>query len=161
MNAMTCGEELRAIGAAPKLSPGPFASDLLSKFEGSATSEFLRPGPEVVNASIPVFFIGRNRHGLWVARDAEGRHGGIFWRQQSALDFAHRSARPTGCAAVFPQVPFELDIENAGNRFAARLGSLFGKITQAVKRRLGDFRLLLKFRFLDLITPGNRHPTSI
>jgi hypothetical protein len=156
MNAMTYGEEFRAIGAAPKLSPGPFASDLLPKFEGFATSPFLRPGPEIVNASIPVFFIGRNRHDLWVARDAEGRHGGIFWRQRSALDFAHRSARPSGCATVFPQTRFELDIENAGNRFAARFGpmrrlatrtrqravAVAGKMAQAVKRRLGDFRLL-------------------
>ena len=124
MNAMTCGEEFRAIGAAPELSLGPFASDLLPKFEAFATSPFLRPGPEVVNASIPVFFIGRNRHGLWVARDAEGRRGGIFWRQRSAVDFAHRNTAPTGCATVFPQARFELDIENAGNPFAARLGPL-------------------------------------
>jgi hypothetical protein len=156
MNAMTCGEEFRAIGAAPELSLGPFASDLLPKFEAFATSPFLRPGPEVVNASIPVFFIGRNRHGLWVARDAEGRRGGIFWRQRSAVDFAHRNTAPTGCATVFPQARFELDIENAGNRFAPRLGpmtrlvtrtrqralAVAGKMAQAVKRRLGDFRLL-------------------
>jgi hypothetical protein len=156
MNATTYHEEFRAIGAGSKRSPGSFASDVLPKFEGFVTSPFLRPDPDIVNASIPVFFIGRNRNGLWVARDAEAKRGGIFWRRQSALDFAHCNARPTGCATVFLQARFELDIENAGNPFAARLGplmrlamrprqraaALIGKMTQAVKRRLGDFRLL-------------------
>jgi hypothetical protein len=156
MNAMTYREEFRAIGARSKLSPGPLASDVLPKFEGFATSPFLRPGPDIVSASIPVFFIGRNRNGLWVARDAEGKRGGIFWRRQSALDFAHCNAWSTGCATVFLQARFELDIENAGNRFAVRLGplmrlamrarqrtvALIGQMRQAVNRRLGDFRLL-------------------
>ena len=156
MNVITYHEEFRAIGAGSKRSPGSFASDVLPKFEGFVTSPFLRPDRDIVNASIPVFFIGRNRNGLWVARDAEAKRGGIFWRRQSALHFAHWDAQPTGCATVFLQARFELDIENAGNPFAARLGplmrlamrprqraaALIGKMTQAVKRRLGDFRLL-------------------
>jgi hypothetical protein len=142
MNAMTYQEEFRAIDAGSRRSPEPFASDVLPKFESFVTSPFLRPDPDIVSASIPVFFIGRNRNGLWVARDAEGKRGGIFWRRQSALDFAHCNARPTRAATVLLQDRFELDIENAGNPFAARLGSLIGKMSQAVKRRLGDFRLL-------------------
>ncbi len=152
MNAMTYVEEFRGMGAGSKLSPGPFASDLLPKF---AVTPFLRPGPEVVNESILVFFIGRNRNGLWVARDARGKRGGIFWCKQSALRFANRNAGPTGCALVFPQARFELDIENAGNPVVAHLGPLMrlvmrprqrtaafiGKLTQAVKRRLRGFRV--------------------
>jgi hypothetical protein len=157
MNAMTYAEEFRGMGAGPKLSPGPPASYLLPKFESFAVMPFLRPGPEVVNESIPVFFVGRNRDGLWVARDAKGKRGGIFWRKQSALRFANRSAGPTGCALVFPQARFELDIENAGNPVVAHLGPLLhlatrprqrtaafiGKMTQAVMRRLKDFRVPL------------------
>jgi hypothetical protein len=156
MKAMAHGEEFRGLSAGAKLSPGPPASDALPKGEGLAITPFLRPGPEVVHESIPVFFIGRNRDGLWVARDAEGKLGGIFWRKKSALRFAHRSAWPTGCAAVFPQARFELDIENAGNPVVAQLGPLkrlamrprqrtaafIGKMTQAAKRRLQDFRFL-------------------
>jgi len=35
-----------------------------------------RPDPRVLSASIPLFFIGRNKYGFWVARAAEGRVGG-------------------------------------------------------------------------------------
>src|SRR5579863_7688452 len=71
----------------------------------------------VVNASIPTFFVGRNRDGFWVARDAKGEHGGIFLFRNSALAFARRASRPLGCATVFPSERFELDVENQGNPF--------------------------------------------
>jgi hypothetical protein len=47
-----------------------------------------RPDPSVLSETIPLFFIGRNREGFWVARDAHGRVGGIFVLKQSALKFA-------------------------------------------------------------------------
>lgn len=71
--------------------------------------------PGVVSASIPTFFVGRNRDGFWIARDAKGEHGGIFLFRNSALAFARRASRPFGCAAVFPSERFELDVENQGN----------------------------------------------
>lgn len=37
-----------------------------------------RPGPALLSEAIPLFFIGRNKDGLWVAREADGRIGGIF-----------------------------------------------------------------------------------
>jgi hypothetical protein len=76
----------------------------------------LRPlDPDVISASIPAFFIGRNKAGLWVARDANGRVGGLFLFKSSAIDFANRQSAPARCALVFPTETFELDIENQGN----------------------------------------------
>lgn len=64
--------------------------------------------------SDPAFFIGRNHSGFWVARDANGKSGGLFWSREAALRFA-RATWPDGCATIFPQGRFELDIENGGN----------------------------------------------
>ncbi|MBR0784420.1 hypothetical protein [Bradyrhizobium iriomotense] len=76
----------------------------------------LRPlDPDVVSAAIPAFFIGRNRAGLWVAREANGRVGGLFLFKSSAVDFANRQSAPQRCALVFPTETFELDVENRGN----------------------------------------------
>jgi hypothetical protein len=71
--------------------------------------------PDVVSTAIPAFFIGRNRAGLWVARAADGRTGGVFLLRSSAIAFANRLSRPVGCAMVFPSQTFELDVENRGN----------------------------------------------
>lgn len=76
----------------------------------------LRPlDPDVVSAAIPAFFIGRNSAGLWVAREANGRAGGLFLFKSSAMDFANRQSAPARCALVFPTEAFELDVENRGN----------------------------------------------
>jgi hypothetical protein len=103
-----------------KLSLGPLASDTFPKPEHFAVTPFTRPGAEVLSESIPVFFIGRNRDGFWVARDAEGKFGGLFWRKEGALRFARRHVGPVGCATVFPQDRFELDVENSGNPFVTQ-----------------------------------------
>jgi hypothetical protein len=85
-----------------------------------ASAAVLKPlDPEVVSASIPAFFIGRNKAGLWVARGANGRVGGLFLFKSSAIDFANRQSRPERCALVFPTETFELDIENRGNPLIA------------------------------------------
>jgi hypothetical protein len=76
----------------------------------------LRPlDPDVVSAAIPAFFIGRNSAGLWVAREANERVGGLFLFKSSAVDFANRQSAPQRCALVFPTETFELDVENRGN----------------------------------------------
>jgi hypothetical protein len=106
MGVMTYSKEL--VSAAP-LTPNAAAA-----FEPAAVS-FQRPGPDVLSETIPVVFIGRNRDGFWVVRDAEARFGGLFWRKQAALDFAKTNASTGGYAAVFPQLRFELDMENHGN----------------------------------------------
>ena len=71
--------------------------------------------PDVISTAIPAFFIGRNSAGLWVAREANGRVGGLFLFKSSAVDFANRQSAPARCALVFPSETFELDVENRGN----------------------------------------------
>jgi hypothetical protein len=108
--------------------------------------------PRSHSEAIPAFFIGRNKDGFWIARDAKGRIGGIFLLENSALSFAKRHNQPGGCATIFPSHRFELDLENNGNPLALQLGSLMrlrrraaafvGKVTEALKRRLEDFHAL-------------------
>lgn len=83
--------------------------------------------PDIVSSSIPAFFIGRNKAGLWVAREARGRVGAIFLFKSSAVEFAHRQGRPAQCALVFPSETFELDIENRGNPLVAQLAQWIGQ----------------------------------
>jgi hypothetical protein len=119
MSAMTYSDELPGTVAGQKLPSG--SPDAAAKREHAVTS-FQRPGPEILNRTIPAVFIGRNRNGVWVARDADGKFGGLFWRKGAAVRFAKANAGPAGCAAVFPQARFELDLDNSGNPFLGRLG---------------------------------------
>lgn len=86
-----------------------------------------RPDPGVLSESIPLFFIGRNESGLWVARDAEGRKGGIFLFKRSALRFAAKNSGAPGCATMFLSERLELDVDNQGN-------SLIGWVNAAMRR---------------------------
>ena len=97
-------------------------------------AQFQPLDPDIVNEAIPAFFIGRNKEGFWVARDAKGRIGGIFLLENSALSFARRNSRPAGCATIFPSERFELDLENKGNPLAAQLGSLIHLATRFRER---------------------------
>ena len=87
-------------------------------------AQFQPLDPGIVNEAIPAFFIGRNKEGFWVARDVNGKIGGIFLLENSALSFARRNSRPAGCATIFPSERFELDLENSGNPLVPRLGPL-------------------------------------
>ncbi len=80
-----------------------------------------RPNADVVSDTIPLFYVGRNKHGLWVARKAEDGSGGLFLFKQSALRFADESSQPGGCATMFIEEPFELDGESQGSLFVAAL----------------------------------------
>jgi hypothetical protein len=81
-----------------------------------------RPDSNVVSDAIPLFFIGRNNDGFWVARAADRRIGGLFLRKQSALRFSQQISKPLGCAIMMLPEGLELDIENRGGRVAACLG---------------------------------------
>src|ERR1700743_3759151 len=98
----------------------------------SACFQPLDPG--IVNASIPTFFVGRNRDGFWLARDFKGENGGIFLFKDSALAFARRASRPLGCAIILLSERFELDVENQGNPFARFLKPLWRLVTAASAR---------------------------
>lgn len=76
-----------------------------------------RPAPDIINPSIPVFFIGRNSDGLWVACDTDKRVGGIFLFKQSAVRFADSKSPAPGCAKIFLTDILEFDGRNKDNRF--------------------------------------------
>lgn len=84
-----------------------------------ATARLKPLDPDVVSVAIPAFFIGRNRAGLWVARESRGRAGGLFLFRSSAIGFARQHSAPARCALVFPTRTFELDVENQGNPLVA------------------------------------------
>ena len=143
MSAMTYGGELLGTAAGQKLPSEP--SDAPPKSEHAVTS-FQRPGPEVLSRAIAVVFIGRNRNGVWVARDAEGKFGGLFWRKGAALRFAKANAGPAGCATVFPQARFELDLDNSGNPFLGRLGIVNRLLVRPARRLTAMIRKLAQAR---------------
>ena len=88
-----------------------------------------RPDAGVLSKSIPLFFIGRNRNGLWVAREAEGHTGGVFLLKQSALHFAQRKSAPVGCATMFLAEPM-LDTENLGSPLVRWIDAALGRLSQ-------------------------------
>lgn len=93
------------------------------RFAASTTpSQFpRRPDAGALSEAIPLFYIGRNKSGLWVVREAAGCGGGLFLFKQSAARFARRQSEPAGCAMMFLAEAFELDVENQGSRVAALL----------------------------------------
>jgi hypothetical protein len=94
----------------------------------------LRPNLQVLSEAIPLFYICQNRHGFWIARDAEGWSGGLFLRRQSALRFARQKSLPTGCAIMPLGETVELDIENQGNHIAVPLGIAIDFVTRRAPR---------------------------
>lgn len=135
---------------------GERSGNLPAEEPAKVTTEFRPLDGDIVNEAIPAFFIGRNMEGFWVARDVNGKIGGIFLLENSAVSFARRNSRPAGCATIFPSERIELDLENQGNPLAAQLGWLnrlamhgrqrmaafIGDMTEAVRRRLKDFHVL-------------------
>jgi hypothetical protein len=109
-------EAIKPEGELPRTLPAEESTRLTTSFQPLDTS--------IVSEAIPVFFIGRNREGFWVARDVKGRIGGIFLFESSALSFARRKSRRTGCATIYQSETFELDLKNGGNPFIAHLGTL-------------------------------------
>ena len=103
-----------------------------------------RPDPEILSEAIPLFFIGRNKDGFWVAREADGRIGGIFLRKQSALRFANGSAQPGGCAIMFLSERFELDVENKGNPFVVHLAPARRVVSQLAQRAAARAAAIVK-----------------
>jgi hypothetical protein len=61
-----------------------------------------------LNEAIPLVAIGRNRAGLWVARDCDSSIGRAFIFKGSAVRFAKRMKRPGACALMFVNDGLEL-----------------------------------------------------
>jgi hypothetical protein len=113
--------------ARPTIAPGLESerSGIFPADARAAAGAPFRPlDPDIVNETIPAFFIGRNKEGFWVARDVNGRIGGIFLLENSALSFARRNCQPAGCATIYLSERFELDLANAGNPLVQQLASL-------------------------------------
>jgi len=117
--------------------------------ELASTATPFRPlDASIVSDAIPAFFIGRNKDGFWVARDAKGRNGGLFLLKASAVWFAKAQGGPAGCATIFLTDRFELDLKNSGNPLIPLLRPLMrlalhlqqralagvGQITAAIER---------------------------
>lgn len=119
MSAMTYSSNLR--GDDRNLTIGMRTVSAGEEPESAASTSFVRPAPEDLSEAIPVFFIGRNARGHWVARGADGKHGGLFWRKQAAIRFAATCAWPERCATIFPAGNIELDLENQGNPLLAHI----------------------------------------
>ena len=97
----------------------------------AATQLPRRPDASALSEAIPLFYIGRNKYGVWVARAAEAPSGGLFLFKQSAARFARRQSEPHGCAMMFLAEPFELDVVNQGSRVAG----LFAAASKVMARR--------------------------
>jgi hypothetical protein len=85
----------------------------------------------VLSDSIPLFFVGRNRSGFWVARESQGRCGGLFLFKDSAVRFARKKSSPRGCATMLVERTIELNVPNQGNRLVEPIGT----IIDVVRRR--------------------------
>jgi hypothetical protein len=115
----------------PCTRPESFAARTPVRAE-TPSSELQPLGEDILSVAIPTFFIGRNKSGLWIARESRGRIGGIFLLKSSALAFARAQSGSVPCAFVFPSGRFELDLENDGNPLARHVESLLH-----IARRLG------------------------
>jgi hypothetical protein len=103
--------------------------------EPAGTATPFRPlDASILSETIPAFFIGRNKDGFWVARDAKGRIGGLFLLRASAASFARTQSGPTGCATIFPTDRFELDLKNSGNPLIPYLRPLM-RLAQHLRQR--------------------------
>jgi hypothetical protein len=125
----------------PQQAPGrPFApgehAGISPVGEPATAAVQFRPlDSDIVNDAIPAFFIGRNKDGFWVAREAKGSIGGIFLLEISALAFARKNSEPVGSATIFPSERFELDLENNGNPLVGWLGRLM-RVAMRARRRI-------------------------
>jgi hypothetical protein len=90
---------------------------------GSAHKFPQRPDATMISEAIPLYYIAQNHTGFWLAREANGRTGGLFLLKRSALRFARNMSEPAGCAMMFLAEPFELDVENQGSRFTRLLAA--------------------------------------
>jgi hypothetical protein len=91
-----------------------------------------RPDAHVFSCVIRLFFIGRNKNGFWIAREARGRTGGMFLLRRSAHRFAQRASAPHGCATMFLAKIFELDTRNAGNPVLGWLDAALGPVSRFI-----------------------------
>jgi hypothetical protein len=129
-------------------------------FAVSATQLPRRPDASALSEAIPLFYIGRNKSGLWVVREAAGGSGGLFLFKRSAARFARRQSEPDGCAMMFLAEPFELDVENQGDRFAGLFASAYKIVVRLIRPVVAEWRKLVA-EISDAFAGHRRHRDAI
>jgi len=105
-----------------------------------------RPDARVLNRVIPLFFIGRNKNGFWLAREAGGRIGGMFLLRRSAVRFAQEAGAPHGCATMFLEKTFELNTWNRGNPLVGWLNAALGYLRRFIPEYPPPIPIAEKYR---------------
>src|SRR5580704_11886768 len=108
----------------------------------TATQLPRRPDASALSEAIPLFYIGRNKSGLWVVREAAAGSGGLFFLKQSAARFARQQSEPAGCAMMYLAEPFELDVDNQGSRFAGLLAAAYKIVVRLIGPVIAESRKL-------------------
>ena len=118
-----------------------------------------RPDNTVISEAIPLYYIAQNKNGFWLAREADGKNGGLFFLKRSAMQFAKEQSRSTRPATMCLADPFELDVPNEGGRLAAQ----FDAAIDAIARRaptLADFVRVAAAEWRQLIAEISRVKAS-
>ena len=134
------------------LSPMDAGSDQGRRFPS-------RPDLTVISDAIPLYYIAQNKNGFWLAREAGGKNGGLFFLKRSAVRFAKDKSEPTSCATMYLADAFELDVPSEGGRLAA----LFDSAIDAIARRtptLADFLRMAAAEWRQLIAEISRVKAS-
>ena len=126
----------------------------------AATQLPRRPDASALSEAIPLFYIGRNKSGLWVVREAAGGSGGLFIFKQSAARFARRQSEPGGCAMMFVAEPFELDVDNQGSRVAGLLAAAYKIAVSLTGPVIVEWRKLIA-EISDAFSSQRRHREAI
>jgi hypothetical protein len=126
----------------------------------TATQLPRRPDANALSEAIPLFYIGRNKSGLWVVREAAGGSGGLFLFKQSAARFARRQSEPARCAMMFLAEPFDLDVENQGSRLAGLLAAAYKTVASIAGPVVAEWRKLIA-EISDTFSSQRRHREAI
>jgi hypothetical protein len=124
--------------------PGLFAATPLA-----SNSLPERPDARVLNGAIPLFFVGRSKHGFWLALEARGRIGGMFLLRRSAFRFAQEASAPPGCATMLLATPFALGTRNAGNPVVGWLDTALGFLSRFIPEYPPPIPIAEKYRKRD------------
>jgi hypothetical protein len=116
-----------------------------------------RPDRTVLSDSIPLFFIGRNQSGFWVARESERRSGGLFLFRWSAARFARKRSSPLGCATMLVEHAIELGVPNQGNRLVEPIATTI----DIVRRRAPLVATFIRMAIAKLRKLDSRIPRTL
>jgi hypothetical protein len=94
-----------------------------------------RPDSTILNDAIPMFAIGRNKDGMWIACDCDESGWGAFWFKRSAVRFAKRTS--PGCALMF--VEGEIDCPAIPTtRIGAAIRQKIAKLSATIRSRAAN-----------------------